>query len=142
METEGCTHVVTHIQCMLSICRGFSWRLPQRDEYPLKSFSPFQVLVEDDESLDLVNQLGLENLVAVKTTESSSSSSSADSVVTTTVAAQLGLSTSVTASASEVNVYVIAESEKGRSAGNISIESIRESLIVYDILQFFVLDGV
>ena len=88
----------------------------------------FQVLVEDDESLDVVNQLGLDKLVAVRApTLTPSSSSAATSIAaaaatttkpaaTTTVASQLGLSTDVTESVSEVNVYVIAESEKGQSA--------------------------
>ena len=86
----------------------------------------FQVLVEDDESLDVVNQLGLDKLVAVRApTLTPSSSSAATSIAaaaatttkpaaTTTVASQLGLSTDVTESVSEVNVYVIAESEKGQ----------------------------
>ena len=84
----------------------------------------FQVLVEDDESLDVVNQLGLDKLVAVKVTESSSSSTTTTTgaatttkpIVATTAASQLGLSTDVTVSASEVNVFVIAESEKGQWA--------------------------
>ena len=76
------------------------------------------MLVEDDESLNLVNQLGMDNLVAVKVTETSSTKpmvTTAKPIVTTTAAAQkLGLSTKLTASASEVNVYVIAKSEKGQ----------------------------
>ena len=83
----------------------------------------FQVLVEDDESLNVVNQLGLDKLVAVKVTESSSSTTTTTGaatttkpIVATTAASQLGLSTDVTVSASEVNVFVIAESEKGQWA--------------------------
>ena len=76
------------------------------------------MLVEDDESLNLVNQLGMDNLVAVKVTESSSTKpmvTTTKPIVTTTAAApKLGLSTELTASASEVNVVVIAKSEKGQ----------------------------
>ena len=84
------------------------------------------MLVEDDESFQLVNQLGLETLVAVRPPSTTTSTGTTTtnpivttttnpSLVTTTAAAQkLGLSTTLTASVSEVNVYVIAESEKGQ----------------------------
>ena len=67
----------------------------------------------------------MDNLVAVKVTESSSTKpmvtttkpmvTTTKPIVTTTAAApKLGLSTELTASASEVNVVVIAKSEKGQ----------------------------
>ena len=89
----------------------------------------FQVLVKDDASFNVVNELGLDKLVAVRESELTQSSSATTTtgttttttsttkpIVSTTVASQLGLSTKVTVSLSEVNVYVIPESEKGQSA--------------------------
>merc|ERR1712032_1798131 len=83
---------------------------------------PFvKVLVEDDQSANLVNQLGVDKLVAVRPPSTTTTSTATTTTTgttkpiattTTVAAAQRGLSTKVTASASEVNVFVIAKSEK------------------------------
>jgi len=73
-----------------------------------------QVLVEYDESFNVVNELGLENLVVVR---ASALDSNTTNTTTTTanpngdVTPQLGLTTEVSKPTSEVNVYILAESE-------------------------------
>ena len=76
------------------------------------------MLVEDDESFNVVNELGLENLVAVRasaldsnTTNTSTTTANPNGDVTVTP--QLGLTTEVSKPTSEVNVYILTESEDG-----------------------------
>lgn len=68
-----------------------------------------QVLVGDDKTLNLVNQLGIENLVAVRVPASDNATS--DAKDGSNVAPQLELTSEVTGSSSEVDVYVIPESK-------------------------------
>ena len=71
-----------------------------------------QVLVYDDESLNLVNELGMKNLVAVRApAPGKAATTEANDGIT--VAPQLELTTEVTESSSEVDVYVIPESNEG-----------------------------
>ena len=69
-----------------------------------------QVLVNDDESLNLVNELGLKNLVAVRAPAPGTSTVASDN---SEVAPELELTATVTDSSSEVDVYVIPESSEG-----------------------------
>ena len=69
------------------------------------------MLVDDDKSLNLVNELGIENLVAVRAPASDNGASDASDG--SKAAPQLELTTEVTESSSEVHVYVIPESKDG-----------------------------
>ena len=69
-----------------------------------------QVLVNDDESLNLVNELGLKNLVAVRAPAPGTSTVASDN---SEMAPELELTATVTDSSSEVDVYVIPESSEG-----------------------------
>jgi len=70
-----------------------------------------QVLVNDDESLNLINELGMKNLVAVRT-PAPGTAATTEANDDITVAPQLELTTEVTESSSEVDVYVIPESNE------------------------------
>ena len=69
------------------------------------------MLVQDDESLNIVNQLGLENLVAVRAPQLDNAAANPNDG--TTVAPELDLTTTVTDSSSEVEVYISATSDDG-----------------------------
>lgn len=69
-----------------------------------------QVLVNDDESLNLVNELGMQNLVAVR---APAPGTTAVASKNSEVAPELELTATVTDSSSEVHVYVIPESSEG-----------------------------
>ena len=74
--------------------------------------------MKDDESLNLVNELGMQNLVAVRAPAPGAATANPDDG--TTLAPQLELTTEVTESSSEVEVYVIPESPDGSSVTRLS----------------------
>ena len=69
------------------------------------------MLVQDDESFDVINQLGIQNLVAVRAPQLDNAAANPSDG--TTVAPELELETTVTESSSEVEVYISATSDAG-----------------------------